>query len=109
MTEVFYDIYRQLEEHRLRWIARVQGLDQARERISALELAEAGNYLIYDFRQRTVVQQLVMEQTVVQQPAVLQPVVQEPAVLQPVVLQPIVQQPVVQQPVIQQPVHLSAR
>lgn len=94
MAEVFYDIYRQLEERRLRWIARVQGLDQARERIGTLELAEPGDYLIYDFRQRTVVQQLVVEQTVVQQP---------------VVQQPVVQQPVVQQPAVQQPVHLSAR
>jgi hypothetical protein len=103
MAEVFYDIYRQMEERKLRWIVRVQGLDQARERIGALELAEPGDYLIYDFRQRTVVQQLAMEQTVVQQPVLLQPAVQ-----QPVVQQALVQQPVVQQPVIQQPVHLSA-
>ena len=59
MAEFFYDIYRQMEERRLRWIVRVQGLDQARERIDALELAEPGDYLIYDFRQRTVVQRPV--------------------------------------------------
>ena len=59
MPEGFYDIYRQMEQRRLRWIARVQGLDQARERIGALELAEPGDYLIYDFRQQTVVQQTV--------------------------------------------------
>jgi hypothetical protein len=64
MAEVFYDIYRQLDERRLRWIARVQGLDQARERIGILELAEPGDYLIYDFRQRTVVQQSDVRQPV---------------------------------------------
>jgi len=64
MAEVFYDIYRQMEERRLRWIARVQGLDQARERIGILELADPGDYLIYDFRQRTVVQQSVAQQPV---------------------------------------------
>ncbi|HWF38998.1 MAG TPA: hypothetical protein VG322_10795 [Candidatus Acidoferrales bacterium] len=62
MAELSYDIYRQMEERRLRWIARVQGLDQARECIGTLELAEPGNYLIYDFRLRTVVQQLVVRQ-----------------------------------------------
>lgn len=99
MAEVFYDIYRQMEERKLRWIVRVQGLDQARERIGALELAEPGDYLIYDFCQRTVVQQPVGQKPVLLQPPVQQPVVQ----------QAVVQQPVVQQPVIQQPVPLSAR
>ena len=64
MAEVFYDIYRQLEERRLRWIARVQGLDQAQERIGTLELTEPGDYLIYDFRQRVVVQQLAVQHRV---------------------------------------------
>ncbi len=109
MAEFFYDIYRQMEERRLRWIVRVQGLDQARERIDALELAEPGDYLIYDFRQRTVVQQSMAEQTLLQHPVVLQPVVLQPVAQQPMGQQPAVQQPVVQQPVIQQPVPLSAR
>ena len=58
MMEVSYDIYRLMEERKLRWIARVEGLDQARERIDRLELSDPGDYLIYDFRQRTVVPHL---------------------------------------------------
>lgn len=66
MIELSYDIYRQVEQRKLRWIARVQTLDQACERIDRLE---AGDYLIYDFRQRTIVQNVV--QSAVEQPLAL--------------------------------------
>jgi hypothetical protein len=59
MMEVSYDIYRQMEERKLRWIARVEGLDRAHERIDRLELSNPGHYLIYDFRQGAVVPHLV--------------------------------------------------
>jgi len=54
--DVSYDIYKQVEEKRLLWIDRVKGLEQAHERISVLELSQPGRYLIYDFRQRTLMQ-----------------------------------------------------
>ncbi len=54
--DVSYDIYKQVEEKRLLWIDRVKGLEQAHERISVLELSQPGSYLIYDFRQRTLMQ-----------------------------------------------------
>ena len=66
MVELSYDVYRQLEQRKLRWIARVQSLDQACDCIDHLD---TGDYLIYDFRQRIIVQNVI--QSTVEQPLAL--------------------------------------
>ena len=53
-----YNIYRQLSDARIVWVDRMNGLDQATERARGLRAAVPGDYLIYDVRERTVVQAL---------------------------------------------------
>jgi hypothetical protein len=50
-----YDIYKRLPEDRLLWINRVMGLDEARKLVAALQTATMDSYLVYDFRERTIV------------------------------------------------------
>lgn len=50
-----YDIYKRLPEDRLLWINRVMGLDEARKLVAALQTATMESYLVYDFRERTIV------------------------------------------------------
>jgi hypothetical protein len=55
-----FNIYRQLSgERRVVWVDRVSGLDQATERAHGLRATVPGNYLIFDVRERTVVQALL--------------------------------------------------
>ena len=54
-----YNIYRQHSGQRVVWVDRVNGIDQATERARVLRAALPGNYLIYDVRERTVVQALL--------------------------------------------------
>ena len=50
-----YDIYKRLPEDRLLWVDRVKELDDARQLVAALQSASFDHYLVYDFRERTVV------------------------------------------------------
>ena len=56
-----YDIYKRLPEDRLLWIDRVIGLDDARQRVAALQSSSLEHYLVYDFRERTIVETLSSE------------------------------------------------
>ena len=51
-----YDIYKRLPEDRLLWVNRVIGLDEARKLVAALQTASMDSYLVYDFRERTIVE-----------------------------------------------------
>lgn len=51
-----YDIYKRLPEDRLLWVNRVKELDDARQLVAALQAASFDRYLVYDFRERTVVE-----------------------------------------------------
>jgi hypothetical protein len=51
-----YDIYKSLPEDRLLWVNRVQGLEEARKLVAALQTASMESYLVYDFRQRSIVE-----------------------------------------------------
>jgi len=51
-----YDIYKRLPEDRLLWVNRVKELDDARQLVAALQSASFDHYLVYDFRERTVVE-----------------------------------------------------
>jgi hypothetical protein len=57
-----YDIYKRLPEDRLLWVNRVIGLDEARKLVAALQTASMDSYLVYDFRERTVVEVFKSEQ-----------------------------------------------
>lgn len=59
-----YDIYKRLPEDRLLWINRVVGLDEARKLVAALQTASMASYLVYDFRERTIVDVFAAEQNV---------------------------------------------
>jgi hypothetical protein len=50
-----YDIYKRLPEDRLLWVNRVKELDDARQLVAALQSASFDRYLVYDFRERAVV------------------------------------------------------
>lgn len=50
-----YDIYKRLPEDRLLWVNRVMGLDEARKLVAALQTATMESYLVYDFRERAIV------------------------------------------------------
>jgi hypothetical protein len=50
-----YDIYKRLPEDRLLWVNRVMGLDDARRLVAALQTATMESYLVYDFRERIIV------------------------------------------------------
>jgi len=50
-----YDIYKRLPEDRLLWINRVMGLEEARKLVAALQTATMESYLVYDFRERFIV------------------------------------------------------
>jgi len=50
-----YNIYRQLNGNAVAWVDRVNGLDEAEERVVRLEQASPGNHIIFDVRERTVV------------------------------------------------------
>lgn len=51
-----YDLYKRLPNDRLLWIERVQELDTARRLVAAMKSASMGEFLVYDFRERTVVE-----------------------------------------------------
>jgi len=51
-----YDIYKRLPGNELRWVERFEELEQARQRMALLISASQEDYLIYDIRQRAVVQ-----------------------------------------------------
>lgn len=51
-----YDIYKSLPEDRLLWINRVKALDDARTLVAALQASSRDHYLVYDFRERMVVE-----------------------------------------------------
>ena len=51
-----YDIYKRLPEDRLLWINRVKALDDARQLVAALQCTSLDHYLVYDFRERAVVE-----------------------------------------------------
>jgi hypothetical protein len=50
-----YDIYKRLPEDRLLWVHRVTGLDEARQLVAALQSVSFDHYLVYDFRERMIV------------------------------------------------------
>ena len=56
-----FNIYKQLSGEHIVWVDRVSGLDQATERAHGLRAASPGNYLIYDVRERTVVESLMTD------------------------------------------------
>jgi hypothetical protein len=51
-----YDIYKRLPEDRLLWVNRVKALDDARQLVAALQSVSLDHYLVYDFRERTIVE-----------------------------------------------------
>lgn len=51
-----YDLYKRLPNDRLLWIERVQELDRARHLVEAMKSASTDEFLVYDFRERTVVE-----------------------------------------------------
>jgi len=51
-----YDIYQSLPEDRVRWVHRVSGLDSARRVVADLQSTSMDLYLVYDFRERVVVE-----------------------------------------------------
>jgi len=51
-----YDVYKRLPEDRLLWVNRVTGLDDARQLVAALQSASFDHYLVYDFRERMIVE-----------------------------------------------------
>lgn len=51
----FYNIYRQLPDNQLVWVEGLNALDLATDRARKLCAALPGNYLVFDVRQRTVV------------------------------------------------------
>jgi hypothetical protein len=51
-----YDIYKRLPEDRLLWVNRVKALDDARQLVAALQSVSFDHYLVYDFRERTIVE-----------------------------------------------------
>ena len=51
-----YDIYKRLPEDRLLWVNRVKALDDARQLVAALQCSSLDHYLVYDFRERSVVE-----------------------------------------------------
>jgi hypothetical protein len=53
-----YDIYKRLAENRLAWMDRVRGLEEARQRAVSLVSTTLGEYLIYDFREKAVLEVL---------------------------------------------------
>jgi hypothetical protein len=61
-----YDVYRSLPNDRLVWIKRVNALDEARQVVAAaLQSASLANYLVYDYRARSVVEVLGPEFTAI--------------------------------------------
>jgi hypothetical protein len=54
--EIGFDIFQQVNENRLIWVERVREFQQARNRILHLESASPGTYLIYDAKERTVLE-----------------------------------------------------
>jgi len=50
-----YNIYRLLAGNALTWVDRINGLQEAEERVLRLGEATPGNYIIFDVRERTVV------------------------------------------------------
>lgn len=50
-----YDIYKQVAEDKLLWMNRVKGLEEAKQLVAALR-APSDNYVVYDIRERTVVE-----------------------------------------------------
>ena len=59
-----YDVYKRLPEDRLLWINRVMGLDEARRLVAALQTATMESYLVYDFRERVIVDVFAAQQNV---------------------------------------------
>jgi hypothetical protein len=51
-----YDLYKRLPNDRLLWIERVQELDRARRLVATMKSDSVDNFLVYDFRERTVVE-----------------------------------------------------
>ena len=51
-----YDLYKRLPNDRLLWIERVQELDKARRLVAAMKSTSMDDFLVYDFRERTVVE-----------------------------------------------------
>ncbi len=53
--DLAYDIYQQLESRKLIWLDRVRELEEAKQRVNMLELRTNGHYVIYDFRNHTII------------------------------------------------------
>jgi hypothetical protein len=51
-----YDLYKRLPNDRLLWIERVRELDKAKRLVAAMKSASLDDFLVYDFRERTVVE-----------------------------------------------------
>ena len=62
-----YDIYKSLPEDRLLWVDRVTGLEEARKLVAALQTASLDSYLVYDFRERSIVEVFQYQQAVANQ------------------------------------------
>jgi hypothetical protein len=58
-----YDIYKQRAENQLTWMDRVNGIEEARLRAASIGDTSPGNYLIYDFRERAVLEILTLTPT----------------------------------------------
>jgi hypothetical protein len=53
-----YDVYKRLPDDRLVWLDRVMTLGEARQLVARLVSASIARYLVYDFRERFVVEVL---------------------------------------------------
>ena len=51
-----YDIYKRLPEDRLLWVNRVKAFEDARQLIAAMQSVSLDHYLVYDFRERFIVE-----------------------------------------------------
>jgi hypothetical protein len=51
-----YDVYKKLHDDRLLWVNRVKEIEEARQLVAAMESVSIDQYLVYDFRERIVVE-----------------------------------------------------
>ena len=57
---VGYDIYRQVLGNEFKWMDRVKGLEEARASVETFGATSPGDYVIYDFRRRAIVEVLAL-------------------------------------------------
>jgi len=57
-----FDIFTQLRDGTLIWLAAVDGLEEARNRINHLALIGPGDYLVYSEEKELIVERVTLEQ-----------------------------------------------